>query len=246
MEKESKGKLKIILITCGVLVLCTAALIGGIAIAKDAEEKRLVETAYSQENAQQENALLAENDSISTAQADTGQISENSGETLEGNTGSNNETGISIDDAKRSYQLMFKLFFKSEMAENHISAAIDPGTGDWLLINKEASAYVDSQTGDIIAFYNLHGYIGETIFSEDEFASYKDSLTKDHDKYIEKATSFIENNFAGGRVVSEVVFDDVVFTGEPGEKGTFRLTLRVLMDTGSSYCLGIHRKPVQP
>ena len=242
--KKIKGKLKIILITCGVLVLCTAALIGGIAVAKDTEEKRLVKTAYPQEDAQQqESTLLAENDSVSTAQADSDQPSENSSEMLEGSTDSNNEGGISIDDAKSAYQLMFKLFFKSEMAAHHINAAIDPDTGDWLLINKEANAYVDSQSGEVIAFYNLHGYIGETIFSEDEFASYKDNLTKDHDKYIEKATSFIEKNFADGRAVSEVVFDDVVFTGDPGEKGTFRLTLRVLMETGSSYCLVYTESP---
>ncbi len=242
---KNKGKLKIILITFGAIAVCTAALIGGIAIAGNVEENKIITSDYSDESEKEQdsNDALTKDTSISASHADADQSSENSGEKLEGSTDSNNESGISIDDAKSVYQLMFKLFFKSEMAAHHINATIDSDTGDWLLINKEANAYVDSQTGEVIAFYNLHGYIGETIFSEDEFVSYKDNLTKDHDKYIEKATSFIEKNFADGRAVSEVVFDGIVFTGDPGEKGTFRLTLRVLMETGSSYCLVYTESP---
>ena len=242
---KNKGKLKIILITFGAIAVCTAALIGGIAIAGNVEENKIITSDYSDvsEKEQDSNDVLTKDTSISASHADADQSDENSEKALETNQDLNSEGSISIDEAKSSYQSMYALFFGSEMPAKHISASLHSNINAWLLGNKEAVAYVDSQTGEIIAFYNLHGYIGETIFSEDEFASYKDNLTKDHDKYIEKATSFIKKNFADGRNISEVVFDDVVFTGEPGKKGTFRLTLRVLMESGSSYCITYTESP---
>ncbi len=239
LPMKNKGKLKIILITFGAIAVCTAALIGGIAIAGNVEENKIIKTDYSDEGEKQQdsNDALTKDNSVSVSQSGAAQSGENSEKALENNQDLNTKDGISIDEAKGSYQSMYSLFFGSEMPAKHISASLHSNINAWLLGNKEAVAYVDSQTGEVTAFYNIRGYIGETVFSEDEFASYKESLTKDHDKYIEKATSFIEKNFADGRNISEVVFDGVVFTGEPGKKGTFRLTLRVLMESGSSYCI---------
>ena len=242
---KNKGKLKIILITFGTIAVCTAALIGGIAIAGNVEENKIIKTDYSDESEKQQgsNDALTKDTSISVSQADSAQSDKNSEKALEPNQDFNSEGSISIDEAKSSYQSMYALFFGSEMHAEHISASLHSNINAWLLGNKEAVAYVDSLTGEVTAFYNIRGYIGETVFSEDEFASYKENLTKDHEEYIEKATSFIKENFADGRNISEVVFDDVVFTGEPGKKGTFRLTLRVLMESGSSYCITYTESP---
>ena len=46
MEKKIRSKLKIVLITAGALIACTAALIGAILIAGNAEENKIVKTAY--------------------------------------------------------------------------------------------------------------------------------------------------------------------------------------------------------
>lgn len=50
MEKKKTGKLRILLLTGGVLLVCTAALVCAIVIAGNAEENKIIKTAYAEEN----------------------------------------------------------------------------------------------------------------------------------------------------------------------------------------------------
>lgn len=72
MEKKI-GKLKIILITAGVLLVCTAALISAIIIAGNAEENKIIKTAYADYSGQ----AAQEDTTIRTSQSSTSNLSIN-------------------------------------------------------------------------------------------------------------------------------------------------------------------------
>lgn len=242
MEKKKTGKLRILLLTGGVLLVCTAALVCAIVIAGNAEENKIIKTAYADKS-----IIEAKNDELQVTE-EKAQLSNNiqiSTETVSNKNDTLLTDGklLTEDEAKVPFMKMYKMFFKSELSARHFEASLNTTSNIWLLGNKECIGYVEAKTGEVLAFYNVRGYLGECILTEDEFAEKKKELTENHDKYIKAATSFVKCNLDEDRNISEVQFDDVVFTGEPDESGTFLLTVRVLMKSGRSYCLGYTESP---
>jgi len=224
MKTKLSKKIKVIIIAGGVLLLGTAALVAGIVVAGQAEENKIVKTAYAGEVSQMNENEVPASTEISTS-SDSLSITEIDDE-------------LSKEEAKASFSLVFEMFFNHKLETRHFEASLDTKSNVWIIGNKEAIGYVDAQTGEVLAFYNLHGYIGKRILTVEEYEIMAEDLKKNHYKYIVAATQFIERNLAQDRYISEVFLGSVEFIGDTDQKGTFLVTIRILMDSGNSYCIG--------
>lgn len=260
MEKKKPRKLKIILITGGILLACAAVLVTAIVIAGQAEENKILRTAYAEDDAQATEAPQATQSSEETVEESTEpqdeyapQPTQTSSEAseepvreivlpldLEAEPGSEN---ISEEEALDLIVEYMRGLFGVDVDRATLSVSFYRYGNQvkhdiWGASNENFGCSIDAISGEIIGVDDKRPYSGSDNIASDDFMEIDNNIRKNPTPYTEKASSIVNATLAKGREIEHMFTDGIqVVYDDKNHEQTVLVDVHVLMDKGRSYTL---------
>ncbi len=239
MEKKKMTKMRIALITAGVLIVSTAMLVTAILFSGNAEENRIFKTAYAQDGTEKEvievtaddskdqendNAVLAdiEKTTEGTILMASAVVETNEPRAVE--TPAPAATNVqdikpgpeditadeAIDITIEHIEKIFGMSIdKADLSTRFNNSGYNVKHHTWWVYNEDYGCSIDAISGELHLLDYMGEYQGKDDIKEKEFMDLDNEIRNNPEPYYEKAAEIVNANLADGRDIEYMLIDGI-------------------------------------